>query len=1067
MINPVQLSQYLGQPYPPTKQQAAVIGAPLASSLVVAGAGAGKTETMAARVVWLVANGLVAPEQVLGLTFTNKAAQQLAQRISGRLTTLRHSAYFDELDALLGDEQSLRAALEVIAPTVATYDSFAGRLVREFGLLLPVEPSARIISRTELMLIAQRVLKEYRGPINSNLTFNILVSRLVDLNAEMEANLVEPQAIREETHALFAEADAVPTGRESINKTATGYLQKQEVRLQLLPVVEQFRSYLREEKLMTFNQQMALAARLASEHPEVGAAMRERFSVVLLDEYQDTSYAQRVLLSALFAESNVTAVGDPMQSIYGWRGGSASNLERFPEDFPHEGKPAKKYELTTSFRNPSSVLTLANQVAASILGSAHNPKRLVQPLEPLPNQGPGSVALGAFPTREEEITVVADALAQRYYQRESDEPFTAAVLMRKQRDFGPMEQALRERGVPVEVVGLSGLLTIPEVADMLAIATMLVDPADDRASIHVLGSAAVGLDAADIKALQRRAAELGGSKEISSEGIADPLEKLKAQVQQVLQSDQDNLAGLADAVADIGSAERIGLSPEGELRVRDLAAKLRFLRTTATNVALPDVFANIERVFNIRTEVLQRPEEAGRVVGTTHLDRFAEVVEEYSRLKGATLPQFLQYVRMAIEHDKGLEPGEVEVHADRVQILTVHKSKGLEWQHVAVMHCDHKTYESRTETWLKQEHRIPSALLGDADEDDESMFGSPVLSEVDTETKAAFARSLERHREAFKQKNAAEAIRLFYVAMTRAETSLLLTCSEKPPFEAFEQLHDVVEPDAILRWEWTAEDAKEQEDPPSAVFPQHREPKGADEVMAALEALPELIEDGDLFQTWEQDVSAIIQEHEALDAPSVEVALPRELTATDLVSLRDNPERFARRKRRPVPFKPNEYAKRGTAFHEWIERQFGQAALLDEQELALGQEFAEENLDQLKEHFLASEWLNRTPVAVEQPFEVAIGRHVLRGRMDAVFAQDDGYLVVDWKTGQLPTAQERKAVEMQLAVYRLAWAKLQGIDPEAVQAAFYYVTKHELLAPQDLPGAHELEQLLEAQNPKR
>ena len=156
-ISPQLLSEILGQRFAPTKQQAAIIGAEPGPLLVVAGAGAGKTETMAARVVWLVANGYALPEEVLGLTFTRKASQELAKRIRDRLQVLRDSPRLPEIDP----DGRLRANLETIAPRVSTYDSYAGDLVREYGLLLPVEPTARLITQAHLVSLALSVVLNY------------------------------------------------------------------------------------------------------------------------------------------------------------------------------------------------------------------------------------------------------------------------------------------------------------------------------------------------------------------------------------------------------------------------------------------------------------------------------------------------------------------------------------------------------------------------------------------------------------------------------------------------------------------------------------------------------------------------------------------------------------------------------------------------------------------------------------------------------------------------------------------------------------------------------------------
>ena len=140
MLTPQALAAALGLPRP-TDEQAEVIAAPARSALVVAGAGAGKTETMAARVVWLVATGQVLPEQVLGLTFTRKAAQQLGVRVRTRLRRLAGSRLLDDLDPT----GARRAAVLAGEPTVATYHAYAGRLVGEHALRLPAEPGSRLL----------------------------------------------------------------------------------------------------------------------------------------------------------------------------------------------------------------------------------------------------------------------------------------------------------------------------------------------------------------------------------------------------------------------------------------------------------------------------------------------------------------------------------------------------------------------------------------------------------------------------------------------------------------------------------------------------------------------------------------------------------------------------------------------------------------------------------------------------------------------------------------------------------------------------------------------------------
>jgi len=220
-------------------------------------------------------------------------------------------------------------------------------------------------------------------------------------------------------------------------------------------------------------------------------------------------------------------------------------------------------------------------------------------------------------------------------------------------------------------------------------------------------------------------------------------------------------------------------------------------------------------------------------------------------------------------------------------------------------------------------------------------------------------------------------------------------------------------------------------------------------------------QDNDLFQLWEKDVTALIEEYQRLQSDIVEVELSPELTATDIVALKQNPEQFARRQRRPVPFKPNRYAKRGTEFHSWLEQRFGAPTLLDESELpGMDEEITPGQLQELKDKFVAGQFADRTPMFVEQPFEVSIDGIVIRGRMDAVFRDESGWHIVDWKTGQLPSRADMRYLMMQLAVYRIAWAQLQGIDPDEIHASFYYVRYDKLSSADNLPSEREIAETL-------
>ena len=185
---------------------------------------------------------------------------------------------------------------------------------------------------------------------------------------------------------------------------------------------------------------------------------------------------------------------------------------------------------------------------------------------------------------------------------------------------------------------------------------------------------------------------------------------------------------------------------------------------------------------------------------------------------------------------------------------------------------------------------------------------------------------------------------------------------------------------------------------------------------------------------------------------------------SSLVSLARDPAELARQVRRPMPRPPARAARKGTAFHQWLEQRYGQQRLIDDADLFEPGADAEgaEDLSQLRARFEQSEWADRWPQAVEVPFETLVGDRLVRGRIDAVFADapDGGYDVVDWKTGRPPDNDaERNAVSVQLAAYRLAWAALAGVPVASVRAAFHYVADGVTVRPADLldePGLTSL-----------
>src|SRR3954469_15819965 len=1062
-LDPAEVAARCGLSYAPSPEQARVVSAPADRPLVVvAGAGSGKTETMAARVSWLVANRIVEPEEILGLTFTRKAASELNERVRLGLGALaRHPE----------TEPELRERLAVAQPTVSTYHGYAAALVAEHGLRIGVEPGAGVLGPAMCWGQAATVVSAWTGDMNDvPLTLLTTVEDVLALAAELGEHDVSPAALRNWTARLEAQirgyADA--PRKKGPYKDVLDMLARQRARAALLPLVEALAARKRALGAIDYADQVAYAARVAVTAPEVGRRERARWQVVLLDEYQDTSVGQLRMLEALFGGNTghpVLAVGDPRQSIYGGRGASAGTIERFPRTFPgRAGGCAERLTLATSWRNDSAVLAVANAVA----GMLPEPAEPLPDLTAAPSAGVGSVTVGLYDTVAEETQALADRLAACWHGSDptvagrNGRP-TIAVLARARKQFHGIATALRERGVPVEVVGLGGLLAVPEVSDVVATLTVLVDPTAGDALGRLLTGARWRIGPRDLAALEARARALVHARRPArpAEGAADdgpPPER----------------GSIVEALDDLGNASAYSLA--GHRRLRRLGAELAAPRGRLGE-SLPDLVDEVARTLGLETELASAPgvSPAG---ARAHLDALHGVAAEFVELAELpSLPAFLGYLRDADERERGLEPGEVAVNPEAVQLLTGHSAKGLEWDVVAVPGMTADQFPAKADTsdsWIRDPGALPAELRL-TDRAELPRLRLPVPGSGD---QAAVKAALEDYVQAWKDFGTDEEIRLGYVAVTRAKR--LLLCSgtwwpdgKKPngPSSLLLRVREACEAGAGTVVHWADPPAEGATNPaleewPVGILPadplspgRRRALTAAAELVAGAAPHPldldQVLGGGDPeVAQWIRDADLLLRERARAAGPTVDVPLPSHLSVSELVTLRRGPAELAPRLRRPMPAAPAPQARRGTAFHAWLEERFGSARLLDLDELpGSGDELAAPDgaLAQLQEAFLASAWADRQPVEVEVPFETPLGPLTLRGRIDAVFATPgDGFEVIDWKTGPPPRGADLAAAGVQLAAYRLGWSRLTGVPVERVSAGFHHVTADVTLRPVDL-----------------
>lgn len=1110
----VGIATLLGK-HPPTAEQVAVIEAPLHPSLVVAGAGSGKTETMAARVVWLIANGHVAPEQVLGLTFTRKAAGELGDRVRHRLRHLARAAARDGLVlpglAGLGGEPGGAGPglLDLARPTVATYNAYAASLVADHAMRLGVEPTSRLLGEAAQWQLASEVVESWTGDLDTEAAVSTVVEAVLTLSGALDEHLLTPRAARTGMESIVEAIRATPAGSPPRGPYAkvVELTRVLEERTRILDLVEDYRARKRAADALDFGDQVALAARLAREVPEVGAGERARFRVVLLDEYQDTSYAQLTLLAALFGDGHpVTAVGDPHQSIYGWRGASAGGLERFPETFPvHVDLPdgsvdrrlADVHLLSTSWRNDAAVLAAANHVAGPLRRASTRVE--VPELVTRPGAGQGLVRAHVAATLEEEAAAVARFLAERWRPAApGTERVSAAVLCRKRAQFTVLRRALREAGLPVEVVGLGGLLSTPEVVDLVAALQAAHDPSRGDALMRLLTGARTRLGAADLHALGAWSAEqaAGLGRQHRRTAPAGPTGEMTPPVEGDV-VDERSIVDALDELPPSGWHSHSGrsLTAVGRARLAELAELLRTLRSH-TYLSLTELVGETERLLGLDIEVASR---AGATAGRAraHLDAFRDVAVQFADgADSPTLGAFLAWLAAAQSHENGLDLPVTEPDPDAIQLITIHAAKGLEWDVVAVAGLvDGGLPAIRTggkdgpsdSAWLTGLGRLPYPLRGDrADLPELAYAGADNPKDLD-QRRSQFLRAAGDHQ-------VAEERRLAYVAMTRARSALLLTGAwwgdGTGPRRPSLFLTELADAGLVSGDDWSAEPTDGESNPRTGAETPPVWP--ADPFGAAVDGSPpprrSAVESaaaavrvamaGDATppdagrSRWDHLADVLLDERDRAASPSNDVELPAHLSASAVVRLAADPQAFALALRRPIPLEPSPQARRGTAFHAWVEGWFGAASLVDVDALpGADDDSVRVDADQaaLRAAFLATPWADRTPLEVEVDIETTVAGYVLRSRVDAVFPDPDrsdvpgAVVVVDWKTGAPPSDPVQVAArELQLAVYRLAWSRWKGTPLEHVGAAFCYVGAGRTVRPDRLLDEDEITALLTA-----
>lgn len=1019
------LAEVQGQPVqPPTDEQRAVIEAPSAPTLVVAGAGSGKTHTMAQRVLWLVANEHALPDQVLGLTFTRKAARELQDRLDDQLVLLGRAGLVDP------------TLVATSKPVVQTYNSFASSLFKEWGLLIGRDPESDVLTDPAAFILALRVARASDDLRLAQIGSAAVVAQaVVQLAGELGDHHVTTEALRRTGLArrFAGVADLPPRAdaKRPLSQSALKDLARDAANVgaldALADLVDAFDEQKRRLGVVQFSDQVRFAMDALAAHPGAAEELRDRHRFVLLDEFQDTSVLQLRLLGTMFREQPVMAVGDPNQAIYGFRGASAGTLALFERHFGATAKAA----LSTSWRNDREILRIAGTVADEL---PVRPEVPVLPLQAREHAGPGVVAVRHLETVDDE----ARELAAWFVEHGLDEGRTAALLVRTHGQGIDLSNALRALGVRVSRTGGGGLLEEPAVVDLVAALRVLGRPEEGSALVRLLAGSRWRIGVADLMALQRAAGRM------ASAGLTD--EQRSSDRSAVVPEASSSIVDALDALLESDGLE--GATDEGVARMRDAAQLLRSLRRSA-GMPLVDFVRLVERALRLDIEV---DAHSGRTAAA--LDAFAREVHAFATAdEQGGLESLLVYLE-AVEAGRGPDAPQLEAQPGTVQVMTMHASKGLEWDLVALPRLAAAQADPSSKGWLDRA-RLPFPLRGDATMLPELDHEQPTAHDY-LDARGDFTAALKAHDES-------ERDRLSYVAVTRARSALWLsgalwygsgTMAARPTKLL------------LLAAEATGAPLLEQ---PERGTPNPRSGTAATTVWPAdplgarrdaVERGAALVEDADpgAATPWDDAIRLLLDDRDA-----ARLALPTRIAASGFKDWAADPVAVARSIARPMPQEPFAATRLGTLFHSWVERRgsaIGLGDALDDD--ALDEELVgidADRLERLKATFLASPYGTREVAETELEVHLPLAGTTVVCKLDAVYRDGERATVVDWKTGALPRdAADLESRQLQLALYRAAYAAHAGIDPELVDAELYFVEHDEVVRPPRIESLAELEQ---------
>ncbi len=625
--------------------------------LIVAGAGTGKTTAITRRIAWLIAEKRAKPSEILALTFTDRAAHEMVERVD-RLVPYGHT------DA-----------------NISTFHAFGDRLLREHALEAGLSDRSSVLSRAEQIIFLREhlfalPLDRYR-PLGNPTRF---LSALVTLISRLRDEDLAPSTYLAAAERLADAAFANPSDEAMAEQAAN--------QRELAATYAAYERLMRGSDRLDFGDQVSLALRLLRDHPAVLAEERNRYRYILVDEFQDTNHAQWEMVRLLAAEhGNVTVVGDDDQSIYRFRGAALGNILGFREAYPK----ATSVVLVDNYRSRQPILDAAHRLIK------HNDPDRLEAREGLdkrlkarsrfarPESEAGPIELAGFTTGSDEADAIADRIgaSMRAGRRAGEH----AILVRGNRDADPYLRALNMAHIPWRFSGTAGLYRQPEVRVLISFLRAVNDP-DDSVSLYDLATSEIfGLSPADVTLAMNRA-----RRRRASLGVA--------------------LAEACDRPEDSPFTLR-ALEV-----VQRLMGSLATHRSMSTERTCGELLYHFISTSGWLARLAHEARETGEE-RLANVARFFEIVRRQGGLlRDDRLPFLVAQLDTLIE--TGDDPSTADAEPDEgeaVHVLTYHKAKGLEFGVVYMVGLVADRFPGRDRRDLLE---MPDELLADAPPADES-----------------------------------------------------------------------------------------------------------------------------------------------------------------------------------------------------------------------------------------------------------------------------------------------------------------------------------------------------------